>query len=263
METRQWHTIVLARLHKYAMGWWSCGSIYLVKLHDSGLVNSYLGCITMVYQRMVWRSTPVSSHSSIVRIHLHTSHIPPFALSPIYAFRPLSFALLHSPLDAFRPMPSDLHPLPSYPLPFSVHRLVKHPVPCTLNLHFSPMSPHAIFSPIAPSLFALQIPPSSPSKLSNFHISAFSLHSSSASSPPRHAACRCGDDTAIKMDVSPIGTSPSLWMIDIAVSLCLVLTSLARLRSVVRARGTYDVYVRVLTGFSAKLSRVVPALSCE
>lgn len=43
-------------------------------------------------------------------------------------------------------------------------------------------------TPAAPSLLALHTPPSSPPNSSNFHTSTFSLHSSSASSPPFQAA---------------------------------------------------------------------------
>jgi len=116
------------------------------------------------------------------------------------------------------------------------------------------------FVPTAPSLFALHTPPSSPPNSSSFQTSTLALHSSSASSPAFHAACRCGDDTAINMLSSPIGTLPSRWIIEIAVRPCLLRMSLATVKRVFKAFGTYEVYCSSLTGLPLKLSRVVPRM---
>lgn len=97
---------------------------------------------------------------------------------------------------------------------FSFKFPLNHPSQSPLKPPEAPIHPPA-FSPTAPSLFALHTP-SSPSNFSNFHISAFSLHSSRASSPASQAALRCAEETAMRMDTSPIGTTPRRWIREIA-----------------------------------------------
>lgn len=92
-------------------------------------------------------------------------------------------------------------------------------------------------NPATPSRLALQIPPFSAPKSSNFHTSTFFLHCSKASSPAFQAACLWGLATAISILSSPIGTVPSRWTMLIAVNECFFFTAWAMSIIVLRARG--------------------------
>jgi len=121
-------------------------------------------------------------------------------------------------------------------------------------------SSSVIFWPGAPSLFARHTP-SSPSNSSFFQTSTRALHSSRASSPARQAACLCGEETAIRMLSSAIGTVPSRCIIAMDVRECFSKIVLLIFIIVLRASWPYELYWSSLTGFPPKLSRVVPDVS--